>query len=145
MTHREMWDAFTREAGVQSDYVAWAFGADPDELAELVLRGVKTATSSGYVWYGIDHEPFPEVGSYNVVLDSKEQAVCIVKTTRVYVTTFGEVTPEHAWKEGEGDRGLAYWREVHERFFRKCDEESGLSFFCDKMKVVCEEFLRVYP
>ena len=30
---------------------------------------------------------------------------------------FDEVSKEHAYKEGEGDRSLAYWRDVHEDFF----------------------------
>ena len=30
---------------------------------------------------------------------------------------FDEVDEEHAYLEGEGDRSLEYWREVHERFF----------------------------
>ena len=80
-----------------------------------------------------------------MVLDSKEQAVCIIRNTRVYITTFEEVSTEHAWKEGEGDRSLAYWRKVHERFFRECDDEAGVSFLHNKMKVVCEEFEKVYP
>ena len=38
---------------------------------------------------------------------------------------------------------LAYWREVHERFFRQEMEEAGLGFDED-MPVVCEEFSCVY-
>ena len=50
---------------------------------------------------------------------------------------------EHAFKEGEGDRSLEYWREVHKKFFRECLEEYGLEF-SENMKVVCEEFEVVY-
>ena len=35
-----------------------------------------------------------------------------------------EVSEEHAYKEGEGDRSLAYWRAVHEEFFTKEFEET---------------------
>ena len=57
---------------------------------------------------------------------------------------FCEVTAGHAYKEGEGDRSLAYWRKVHEDFFRAELEEAGLEF-SPSMPVVCEEFEMVYP
>lgn len=44
---------------------------------------------------------------------------------------------------GGGNLSLAYWREVHERFFRQEMEEAGLVFDED-MLVVCEEFSCVY-
>jgi uncharacterized protein YhfF len=53
------------------------------------------------------------------------------------------VSEEHAYKEGEGDRSLSYWREVHKRFFLPQMEEAGLSF-TDDMLVVCEEFIKVF-
>ena len=86
----------------------------------------------------------PEEGGFNVILNSREEAVCITRTTKVYVTSFREVSAEHAWKEGEGDRTLEYWRTVHERFFREELETAGLPFDWD-LKVVCEEFTKVFP
>jgi len=59
------------------------------------------------------------------------------------VVEFDQVTAEHAWKEGEGDKSLAFWRDVHEKFFAECLREAGLEFTPD-MKVVCEEFAVVY-
>ena len=53
------------------------------------------------------------------------------------------MTAEHAFKEGEGDRSLAYWREVHKRFFTEELKEADLEFDED-MKLVCEEFEAVY-
>ena len=46
--------------------------------------------------------------------------------------------------EGEGDKSLAYWRQVHEDFFKDCFGEAGLTFTPDS-KVVLEEFRKVYP
>ena len=140
MTAQEMWNA----SGIQADYEAWAFGDDPDTLAELVRTGVKTATASAYPFYALEGEDLPKVGEYSVILDTKDEAVCIIRTTRVYVTPYREVTAEQAWKEGEGDRSLDYWRRVHEAFFRKELEAVGLTFTED-MGVVCEEFEVVYP
>lgn len=125
-------------------YESWGYGADPDELATLTLNGTKTATASGYELYGIENEPLPEVGEFNVILDGQDNAICITRTTKVYVVPFKEVTESHAFKEGEGDRSLAYWRRVHIEFFEKAYQEGGISFQPDS-KVVCEEFKRIFP
>ena len=140
MTAQEMWKA----GGIQADYEAWAFGDDPDTLAELVRTGVKTATASAYPFYELEGEELPKAGEYSVILNTKNEAVCIICTTKVYVTPYREVTAEQAWKEGEGDRSLDYWRRVHEAFFRKELEAVGL-IFTEDMGVVCEEFEVIYP
>ena len=145
MTHQELWAAYKTvnpEAG--EDYEPWAYGADPDTLAELTRTGIKTATASAGVWYEGGGEPMPKAGVYNVILNSRDEAVCVTHTTRVYTMPFCEVTAGHAYKEGEGDRSLAYWRKVHEDFFRAELEEAGLEF-SPSMPVVCEEFEMVYP
>lgn len=59
----------------------------------------------------------PRAGEYSVILDSREQAVCIIQTTKVYQAPFRQITAEHAFREGEGDRSLACWQKVHEGFF----------------------------
>ena len=135
MNAEELW----KKSGLRGEYEAWAFGDAPDELAQLVKNGTKTATCSAYDLYEAEHEPLPEPGAYSVILDARDEAVCIIRTTKVYVTTFDEVTEEHAYKEGEGDRTLAYWRRVHERFLKEELAEIGRSFRGDT-KVVCEEF-----
>ena len=140
MTAQEMWNA----SGIQAEYEAWAFGDDPDTLAELVRTGVKTATASAYPFYKLEGEDLPKAGEYSVILNTKDEAVCIIRTTKVYVTPYREVTAEQAWKEGEGDRSLNYWRRVHEAFFRKELEAVGLDF-TENMGVVCEEFEVIYP
>lgn len=47
-------------------------------------------------------------------------------------------------KPGEGDKSLAYWRQVHEEVFTGWMSEAGLTFTPDS-KVVLEEFSKVYP
>lgn len=143
MTHQELWAAYRAvnpEAG--EDYEAWAYGDDPDTLAELTRRGIKTATASAGPLYG-PGEPLPAPGEYSVILDSREEAVCVIRTSRVYTVPFDQVSEEQAYQEGEGDRSLAYWRKVHEDFFRKELAEAGLEF-SPQMPVVCEEFEVVY-
>ena len=144
MTAHEMWELYSFKDGINADYEAWAFGDDADKLAMLVLEGTKTSTSSLRCWYDTGGEPFPGVGEYSVILDSKGNAVCVTKTTNVYAVPFLEVSEQHAWKEGEGDRSLPYWRAVHQRFFTDELNQAGLAFHTG-LDIVCEEFELVYP
>lgn len=144
MTAEEMWDLYVQRAGLNHvEYEAWAFGDQTDELAALVAAGRKTATASAYPLYELEQEYLPKEGEYSVILDSEDRAVCVIRTDRVYVTPFREISEEHARREGEGDLSLSYWREVHERFFRQEMETAGIVFDED-MLVVCEEFSCVY-
>lgn len=47
-----------------------------------------------------------------MILNSRDEAVCIIENTAVSVLPYDEVTQEMAAMEGEGDRSLAYWRQV---------------------------------
>lgn len=144
MTDKAMWSAFCRQSGIQGkDYDSWAFGGQPDELAALVLEGKKRATASVYDLYAYDNEDLPEAGSYSVILDSEDRAVCVIRDTEVRVVPFRDVDEQHARLEGEGDLSLAYWREVHKRIFTKWMKEAGMAFK-DSTKIVLEKFEVVY-
>lgn len=139
MTDKELWD----KSGISGMYEAWAFGGAPDKLARLVVSGIKTATCSALVLFELEDEPIPKPGDYSVILDSVGNAVCIIRTTRVYVVPFEDVSKDHAFKEGEGDRSLGYWRAVHEEFFT--EELATVHLQFDKrMELVCEEFELVF-
>ena len=144
MNAAEMWERFCEKSGIKADYDDWAFGGAPDALAELVLNGIKTATASAYPLYEQEQEPLPKAGDYSVILNTKGEAVCIIRTTKVYVVPFREVSADHAFREGEDDRSLESWRKVHRDFFTREMNDEGLSFDED-MPVACEEFMRVYP
>lgn len=144
MNAAEMWERFCEKSGIEADCDDWAFGGAPDALAELVLNGIKTAMASAYPLYEQEQEPLPKAGDYSVILNTKGEAVCIIRTTKVYVVPFREVSADHAFREGEDDRSLESWREVHRDFFTREMNDEGLSFDED-MPVVCEEFMRVYP
>ena len=145
MTPEQLWNEYkTINPAIGDDIDAWAFGVEPDQLADLVLKGEKTATASAYDLYQINDEPIPQVGTFDVILDSQGRAVCIIKVTKVTVVPFNQVSAEHAFKEGEGDKSLAYWRQVHEELFTEWMAEAGLSF-SEETGVVLEEFRKVYP
>ncbi len=82
MTPKAMWQAYKKINPEIGDVIdAWSFGAMADELADLVLRGEKTATASAYELYKLENEPLPQAGSFDVILDSQDRAVCIVEIT----------------------------------------------------------------
>jgi uncharacterized protein YhfF len=110
----------------------FAFGDGPrlaDELLELVLAGVKTATCS------TEDEPNTSTpGERWVVLDGPGHPRCVIQTTEVIYRRFGEVDAAFAHDEGEGDRSLAYWREAHRQYFGR------LGKFSEDMMLMCERF-----
>ena len=139
MTAEELWKA----SGLEGEYSAWSFGDDADRLAELVRTGVKKATCSLLCFYESEGEPLPQAGEYSVILDSQEEAVCIIRTTNVSVTTFDQVSEKHAFLEGEGDRTLNYWKRVHQAFFSEELLSAGKTF-SSTAELVCEEFEVIY-
>lgn len=143
MKDYEMFARFLQQTQTNATlHGSFSFATDADALARLVLQGKKKACSSAYELYGQEGEPLPAAGQYSVVLDSRGEAVCVIRTSLVYVCAFEKVAPLHAVKEGEGS--FALWRKSHEAFFRRELEAVGLSF-SKKTPVVCEEFELVYP
>jgi uncharacterized protein YhfF len=111
---------------------SFAFGDGPrmaDELIELVLAGVKTATCS------TEDEPNTSTpGERWIVLDGHGHPRCVIESTEVSYRRFGDVDAAFAYDEGEGDRSLAYWREAHRRYFGR------LGKFSEDMMLMCERF-----
>lgn len=144
MNAEEIWNEYRRiNNNINDEYESFAFGDNADLLADLVLKGEKTATSSAYELYESEDESLPESGRYDIILDSKNRAICIIQITNIYITEFDKITASHAFKEGEGDKSLAYWHKIHKEFFTKCLNEAGIKFN-KNMKVVCEEFKVVF-
>lgn len=123
---------------------SFQFGVAADELAQLVLKGVKTATASAYDLYEAE-EPLPAFGAYDVILDEQNQPVGIIKNDAVTIEQYLDVNAQHAYEEGEGDRSLAYWRQVHHDFFTAAYYEEGKVFREKQAQIVLEKFHLVYP
>ncbi|MGY8678651.1 ASCH domain-containing protein [Bradyrhizobium sp. UFLA05-153] len=110
----------------------FAFGDSPalaDELLELVIKGIKTATCS------TEDEPNTSTpGERWVVLDGRGEPRCAIETTEVTYRRFNEVDAAFAYDEGEGDRSLAYWGSAHRAYFGR------LGRFSEDMMLMCERF-----
>ena len=150
MKAEELWAEFCSKRGIdpETPYEAWSFdyeGDDPEVLTKLVAEGKKFGTSSLYDAYEADNvlNKLPKPGDYSVILDSRGEAVCVIRTYDVYIRPFREVPPFHAYAEGEGDRSLAHWRRVHKDFFKVQAIESGVDF-TEYSKIVCEKFSLEY-
>lgn len=149
MTAEQLWEEFCTKKGIDinTPYEAWGFGEDEegDKLLQLVLEGKKFGTASLYDAYEAEGEldEIPEAGEYSVLLNSKDEAMCVIRDYDVYIRKFNEVPPYHAYYEGEGDRSLEYWREVHKEFFEEEAEEYGIEF-TEESRVICEKFSLEY-
>ena len=86
----------------------------------------------------------PRAGEYSVILGSGEKALCVIRNYSVTKEHFCEVSRWHAYLEGEGDRSLRHWQNVHEDFFRGEAKDIG-ERFDDYNKVVLEKFELIYP
>lgn len=138
---KQFWQDFCQEHNLAGETVpaAWSFGVDPDTLADLVRRGIKTATTSGFELYAFDSDNLPQVGEYNIILNGKDEPVCVTQTKVVEVVPFKYISAEHAYHEGEGDRSYEYWHKVHVDFFTKEYAEYRATF-TPETKCVCEVF-----
>jgi len=131
------WNEFWKDKKKPVEVNAWMFGATPDELAQLVIDGKKTATCSGHVFYELDKEPLPKVDEYSIILNGKEEPVAIIKIVEVSIMPMNEVSEEFAVAEGEGP--YEYWKSAHEEFFKRELKAVELEFTED-MLLVCERF-----
>jgi len=127
-------------------YEAEGWGDSPemaDELGALIAAGTKTATCSAVWEWQAEDASWPDVGFLTIVLDGRDQPLCIVKTTEITLKPYSAVDAQFASDEGEGDRSLAYWREAHRRFFTRALQKIDREFSAD-MPLVCERFVVIY-
>jgi uncharacterized protein YhfF len=120
-----------------ADLPRWSFGDSPrlaDELLHLVLAGKKTATCGALWQYEAEGTPVPKPGERSIVLDGANRPRCVIETVEIETKPFEKVDAQFAHDEGEGDQSYGYWREAHERYFRRQGP------FSPDMLVVCERF-----
>ncbi|MBD7944969.1 MULTISPECIES: ASCH domain-containing protein [Psychrobacillus] len=136
---REYWNFFWKDNEEEPEVSAWQFGDDADTLARLVVDKVKSATCSAHILYEIEKEPLPKVGDYSIILNARDEPVCIIRTSDVSIEPMNKVSKEFAYAEGEGDRSYDYWKKTHINFFTDELNKIGLKFEEDLL-LVCERF-----
>ena len=88
-------------------YEVFSFGNTDimaDVLVQLVKAEKKTATSSVFCFYEMEGAALPQGGKLSILCNSKNEAECIMLTTKVYTTSFNLISKKHAYKEGEGNQ-----------------------------------------
>jgi uncharacterized protein YhfF len=128
----------TYDAGQFGDHCDLA-----DELGNLILKGVKTATCSALWEWEAEGSELPKVGSKTIVLDVNDSPLCIIETIEVVIRAFNEVDAKFAYEEGEDDRSLESWREEHWKYFWRALPKIAKKP-APEMLLVCERFRVVY-
>lgn len=141
----DLWNEFIRaNAEYETHKVpdSWYFcdhEKDADECANLVVRGIKQATSSSLWWFEENNASKPKVGDLNIVTNWNGTGKAIIRTTKVEQIPFNKITKEHAAIEGEGDKSLSYWKKVHWDYFSREMKPSGKKPTED-MIIIYEQF-----
>ena len=136
--------AFREATGHRGPVGRFAFGDAPEvqtELAHLVRDDDKRATAG---LFDDPDETTPVPGQHDVVMDGAGAPVCLVRTDEVRTLPFAERDPAFAWDEGEGDRTLDDWTDIHVRYFSNDAATRGISFGDDTL-VNFERFSVVWP
>lgn len=150
MTPEQLWHKFCQERNIEetTPYEAWSFGdnaAMADELLDLVLQGRKFGTAGAYDEYVAEDalDEIPQIGDYSVILNSNGEAACVVRNYDVYLRPFSEVPSFHAYAEGEDNRSLESWKEIHTKFFTPYLQAIDKPLNENSL-IVCEKFLVEY-
>ena len=145
MTVEDYWGNFKRINNLNDDekyFDAFSFFDISEEgierLTKLVIDGKKKATTSAF----LEDEEYPHIGSYSIVLNSKNEPVCIIRTTNTRILRLKDMSLQLALKEGESD-SLEDWFFDHNLMFEKESQELGYKF-CMDMPIFFEEFEVVY-
>jgi uncharacterized protein YhfF len=142
------WNAFLQSRAAELEpvnchfYEAFRFGAtegSANELAALVVAGVKTATSDLLWSLERAQKPLVQVGDFSIVTDWEQRPVCVIRTTGVRICAFEAVDERFAYDYGEGDRTLEWWKREHWTYYElECQRIGRVATV--EMPLVCERF-----
>lgn len=85
---------------------AWSFGNSRDmanQLSNLVVRGIKSATCSRYLGDNILND-----AGLNIILNGKQHPSCLIEVYEIKIRRYCDIDEEWAVSEGEGDLSLDY-------------------------------------
>lgn len=111
----KFWLAYWQNSTPPTNVRAYRFGDTPDELADLVAKGIKTTTSNAKKLFEVNNKPIPKVGDYNVILNRNFEPVALIQITSVEIKKYNEIDESFAIAEGDGS--YANWHAIHERYY----------------------------
>lgn len=111
-----------------------------DELADKVLSGEKTATSSLFDYYSLKKKKLSKLGDYISILNSFDEEVAVVRIVKMEIIKFKDISESFAREEG--DDNLQNWIAIHEQYYSKQLACIGKELTGDT-ELVCEWFCLV--
>ena len=120
------------------------FGHTPqlaDELGGLVVSGLKTGSCSALWEWEADGHSLPHPGMVTIVLNGREEPLCIIEITEVYVRRFRAVDEDFAHSDGWSS--LLVWRESKREYFSRTLPRIRREFSED-MPLVCVLFKLIH-
>ena len=116
---------------------------DADACADLVVRGVKKATSPSLWWFKTNGIDLPKVGDLFIITDWDGLAKAIIKTSRIDTIAFQNITERYAQTEGEGDKSLSYWKKTHWDYYTR-EMKAYNTQPTPEMMIVCQQFRTIW-
>ena len=99
-------------------------GASREQILDFLFNGNKRATAGLLEHdYEAEGEPIEHVGEVLVVLGNDGEECGRIRTTRVAIVDFSDVSDEFALAEAEGDLTGDDFRESHGKFWAACGYE----------------------
>ena len=133
----KFWLAYWQNSTPPKNVRAYRFGDTPDELAELVAKGIKTATSNAKKLFEVNNKMIPNAGDYNIILNKNFEPVALIQITSVEIKPYDEIDEPFAIAEGDGS--YENWHAIHERYFSEQLAKIQESFH-PKLELVCQTF-----
>ncbi|MCB4808886.1 ASCH domain-containing protein [Tamlana sp. 62-3] len=144
-----LWNNFIKANPEYKNYnrpEAWYFcdnQSDANDCANLVVKGVKQATSTSLWWFKTNNYALPKVNDLNIITTWGGEAKAIIKTIKVEQVPFNKITANYAKIEGEGDKSLKYWQDVHWAYYAREMAVKGEQP-SPNMIIICEQFKTVF-
>lgn len=132
-------------AGATGYHVRW-IGLDADstrQILDLIRAGDKTGTFTLPWIVEATGEPAPSVGDCLVLIDIDGRPVLLVRTTRVHLVRFGDVTAADTAIDGTPVRSLDVWKPLHTQYWNALLAPFGRTVAAD-MPFWAERFELLY-
>lgn len=140
MKYNEMWNEFICKNDIGDDVDYGVFEYEKEDI-DNVLNGSLCAEISPYDVIRYNDYAIPFVGDYNIIIDDKENAICVIKTNRVDMIPFIDIKEQMAKKLGFDS--IENFRERYKKILASELKEIKENYK-DEAVCVIEEFEVVY-
>lgn len=138
---QKLWKAFAagNDELLAYPYQLWRF--PKGETIQKVLNGQICGESFLLPMFELNRQRLPEAGQYNVVCDSANRAVCVVRTTGIFRSCYGDVAGNLASIEGYASS--KEWQTAKGPKFERICKDLKIPF-SDDLQILFEKFEIVF-